>query len=50
MPDYDVVMAVGSIWQEDFHNDLDSLLRISEKKMYEDKDAYYKRTGIDRRH
>lgn len=50
MPDYNIVMAVGSIWQEDFHNDLDSLLRISEKKMYEDKDAYYKKTGIERRH
>ena len=32
-----------------YQTGLDTLLQESEKRMYADKAAYYKRTGIDRR-
>ena len=44
-----VVMAVGAVWQKDGKINLDKLLTESEKLMYEDKAAYYKKFGIDRR-
>lgn len=49
LPIWDVVMAIGAIWQEDGMAHLDYLLTESERLMYEDKSEYYKQTGIDRR-
>ena len=49
MKQNDVNMAVGEIWREKFQTELDTLLQESEKRMYVDKEAYYKRTGIERR-
>ncbi len=45
----DVVMAVGAFCQKGKVLDVDELLCESEKRMYADKAAYYKRTGIERR-
>lgn len=45
----DVNMAIGEIWQEKAETGLDTLLQESEKRMYADKEAYYKRMGIERR-
>ena len=50
MKQKDVVMAVGTVWQEDWKLGLDILLTESESRMYEEKAAYYKNTGIDQRH
>ncbi len=44
-----VTMAVGAVWQKDGKKNMDRLLFESEKLMYEDKSAYYKAAGIDRR-
>ncbi len=44
-----VTMAVGAVWQKEGKKNIDRLLFESEKLMYEDKSAYYKATGIDRR-
>ncbi len=44
-----VTMAVGAVWQKEGKKNIDSLLAESEKLMYEDKAAYYKTAGIDRR-
>ena len=49
MKQNNVNMAVGEIWREKFHAELDTLLQESEKRIYADKEAYYKRTGIERR-
>jgi len=49
MKQNNVNMAVGEIWREKYQTGLDTLLQESEKRMYADKAAYYKRTGIDRR-
>lgn len=49
MTQNEVNMAVGEIWRENAQCALDVLLQESEKRMYEEKDAYYKRTGIKRR-
>lgn len=50
MKQKDVVMAVGTVWQKDWSLGLDILLTESESRMYEEKAAYYRSTGIDRRH
>ena len=44
-----VVIAVGAVWQKDGKINLDKILTESEKLMYEDKDEYYRNTGIERR-
>lgn len=44
-----VVIAVGAVWQKDGKINLDEILTESEKLMYEDKDEYYRNTGIERR-
>ncbi len=44
-----IAMAVGAVWQKEGKKNIDRLLSESEKLMYEDKSAYYKATGIDRR-
>lgn len=41
--------AVGVIWQDRADTHLDELLQEAEKRMYEDKAEYYKKTGIERR-
>ena len=45
----DVVLAVGTMWQSKAEEDIDWMLKVSEKRMYEDKAKYYESTGIDRR-
>lgn len=45
MKQNNVNMAVGEIWREKYQTGLDTLLQESEKRMYADKAAYYKRTG-----
>lgn len=49
IPEKDVTMAVGAIWQKDGRISIEKLLSESEKLMYQDKAAYYKKMGIDRR-
>lgn len=44
-----VVLAVGAVWQKDGKKNIDKLLSESEKRMYEDKSAWYAAAGIDRR-
>lgn len=44
-----VILAVGAVWQKDGKKNIDRLLSESERMMYEDKSAYYKAAGIDRR-
>ncbi len=44
-----VIMAFGAVWQKECRKNIDSLLVESEKLMYQDKAAYYKAAGIDRR-
>ncbi len=44
-----VNMAAGAVWQKDGKKNIDRLLSESEKLMYEDKSAYYKVAGIERR-
>lgn len=46
----DVVMAVGSVWQESWERGFDLLLMEAERRMYQEKAAYYNNAGIDRRH
>lgn len=49
MQEKDVNMAVGEMWLEKAETELDELLKESERLMYEEKAAYYERTGIERR-
>lgn len=49
MREKDVNMAVGEMWLEKVETELDELLKESERLMYEEKAAYYARTGIERR-
>ncbi len=44
-----IVMAIGAVWQKEGKKKIDRLLFESERLMYEDKSAYYKKAGIDRR-
>lgn len=44
-----ITMAAGAVWQKEGKKNIDRLLFESEKLMYEDKSAYYKAAGIDRR-
>lgn len=45
-----VHMAIGGLWEKDSFTSVDKLISEAEKKMYQDKSAYYKKYGIDRRH
>lgn len=45
-----VHMAVGALWENDSRNGIDRLIAEAEKRMYNDKAAYYMKFGIDRRH
>ncbi len=49
MGEHGVVMAVGAVWEKNCGGDFDKLLTRAEALMYEDKAAYYRETGIDRR-
>ncbi len=49
MQENSVTMAVGAVRQKEGKKNIDRLLYDSEKLMYEDKSAYYKAAGIDRR-
>lgn len=49
MKETSVNMAVGAVWQKEGKKNIDRLLSESEKLMYEDKSAYYRTAGIDRR-
>ena len=42
-------MSVGAVWEKNMDKDIDKLLGAAEKLMYEDKAAYYRKMGIDRR-
>lgn len=44
-----VVLAIGTMWQSKAEEDIDWMLKVSEKRMYEDKAKYYESKGIDRR-
>lgn len=44
-----VILAVGAAWQKEGRKNINRLLSESEKRMYEDKSAYYRTAGIDRR-
>ena len=49
MKEFSVVMAVGSVWIDGGSFNLDEILSKAETLMYEDKSAYYRTAGIDRR-
>lgn len=44
-----VVMAVGKVWAENSREGINQMINRAEKLMYEDKAAYYRQSGIDRR-
>ena len=44
-----VVLAVGAVWQETAKGNFDKLLSRADQLMYEDKSAYYKKAGLERR-
>lgn len=44
-----VTIAIGVVWQKEGRTDIDMLLSESEKRMYAEKTAYYKASGLDRR-
>lgn len=44
-----IALAVGYSWEKNGTKNWDQLLRKAEALMYEDKDAYYVRMGIERR-
>lgn len=44
-----VVMAIGTVWEKECRTNVEGLLSEAEKKMYDDKAAYYEKAGIDRR-
>lgn len=44
-----VNLALGTVWQKDGRAGIDRMLTEAEKLMYQDKSAYYKRAGLDRR-
>jgi diguanylate cyclase (GGDEF)-like protein len=45
----DALMAVGYVWKPDSTADMDKLLAEADQRMYDDKRAYYRKNGIDRR-
>lgn len=44
-----VVIATGAVWSRNGTSDVHKIISDAEKLMYEDKSAYYKKSGIDRR-
>ena len=49
MTEHAFLMAVGVVWRKEGVQNTDKLLDEAEKKMYEEKNAYYRDSGIDRR-
>ena len=49
MSQYSVNMALGTAWQKNVASDFEKLLSESERRMYEDKAAYYRSVGKARR-
>lgn len=49
MTEHAFLMAVGVVWRKEGVQNTDKLLDEAEKKMYEEKNAYYRNSGIDRR-
>lgn len=49
MTESSVNMAVGADWKNDTATGINVVLAAAEKRMYEDKSAYYRSSGIDRR-
>lgn len=49
MADSSVNMAVGADWQSNSASGINVVLAAAEARMYEDKTAYYRTSGIDRR-
>ena len=49
MEENEVVLAIGTVWCEEGNKDIDKLISIAEKLMYEDKLRYYEETGIEKR-
>lgn len=49
MKEHSVIIAIGTVWEENIEEGLDSLLTRAEALMYKDKAAYYKTSGLDRR-
>ena len=50
MPEYEVVMAVGAVWRPDSKAGIDQLLSEADRRMYDDKAAYYSASrDLDRR-
>lgn len=49
MQEQAVNLALGTVWQKDGRAGIDRMLTEAEKLMYQDKTAYYKRAGMDRR-
>lgn len=45
----DVSASIGYSYNKSFNGNINELLEIADKKMYEDKDLYYKMTGKERR-
>ncbi|MBD5444507.1 MAG: diguanylate cyclase [Lachnospiraceae bacterium] len=49
MPEFSVNIAVGAEWKSDTTVGINVVMATAEKRMYEDKSAYYRTSGIDRR-
>lgn len=49
MSENKVVMAVGADWKAECTQNIDGLSSEAEKRMYKDKEAYYRSVGVDRR-
>lgn len=47
--EHSVVMAVGAIWEKNSDTNMERMIVEAEKRMYQDKAEYYKKSGIDRR-
>ncbi len=47
--DYSVNLAVGMVFMEELGDDLERSVIEAEKRMYEDKAEYYKKSGVERR-
>lgn len=45
-----VHMAVGGLWEKNSYGGVDKLIAEAERRMYQDKAAYYRKHGTDRRH
>lgn len=44
-----VVLAIGTVWEENFQNNLQKAMHEAEKLMYQEKSEYYRTSGIERR-